>query len=87
LALHGWQDNAGTFDKLAPLLVAQGHSVLAIDFPGNLKITIFISILSNKNMLYFSIFFTRFYIKNSASSLYEFLIRFNSNVLEFALFI
>ncbi|XP_059475928.1 probable serine hydrolase [Neocloeon triangulifer] len=35
LALHGWQDNAGTFDKLAPLLVAEGLSILAIDLPGH----------------------------------------------------
>jgi pimeloyl-ACP methyl ester carboxylesterase len=34
--LHGWQDNAGTFDKLIPLL-PQCHSYLAIDLPGHGK--------------------------------------------------
>lgn len=34
LALHGWQDNAGTWDPIAPML-AQGCSLLAIDFPGH----------------------------------------------------
>lgn len=33
LALHGWQDNAGSFDLLAPLL--KNHSILAIDNPGH----------------------------------------------------
>ncbi|KAF8793975.1 Serine hydrolase-like protein like [Argiope bruennichi] len=33
LALHGWQDNAGTFDKLIPLL-NQDFYVVAIDLPG-----------------------------------------------------
>lgn len=33
LALHGWQDNAGSFDLLAPLL--KNHSILAIDMPGH----------------------------------------------------
>ncbi|RZC40750.1 Abhydrolase 6 domain containing protein [Asbolus verrucosus] len=35
LAIHGWQDNAGTFDNLAPLLVSKGHSLLCIDLPGH----------------------------------------------------
>ncbi|KAF5299411.1 hypothetical protein FQA39_LY11557 [Lamprigera yunnana] len=35
LALHGWQDNAGTFDTLAPLLKEQNISILAIDLPGH----------------------------------------------------
>lgn len=35
LAIHGWQDNAGTFDKLAPLLVNSNRSVLCIDLPGH----------------------------------------------------
>lgn len=34
LALHGWQDNAGTFDLLVPLLPAH-ISVLCIDLPGH----------------------------------------------------
>ncbi|XP_053626080.1 probable serine hydrolase [Plodia interpunctella] len=34
LALHGWQDNAGTWDPLAPLL-SKHKSILAIDFPGH----------------------------------------------------
>ncbi|KAK6620266.1 hypothetical protein RUM44_006667 [Polyplax serrata] len=33
VALHGWQDNAGTFDRLIPLLNLS--SVLAIDMPGH----------------------------------------------------
>lgn len=34
LAIHGWQDNAGTFDKLIPLLPTH-LSYLAIDMPGH----------------------------------------------------
>lgn len=34
LALHGWQDNAGTWDPLAPLLCNK-RPILAIDFPGH----------------------------------------------------
>ncbi|CAH0406532.1 unnamed protein product [Chilo suppressalis] len=34
LALHGWQDNAGTWDTLAPLL-CENRSIMAIDFPGH----------------------------------------------------
>lgn len=34
LALHGWQDNAGTFDTLIPLLPPQ-IGILAIDLPGH----------------------------------------------------
>lgn len=33
LALHGWLDNAATFERLAPLL--QGYRVLALDFAGH----------------------------------------------------
>jgi pimeloyl-ACP methyl ester carboxylesterase len=36
LCLHGWLDNAGTFDRLIPLLPRE-FSYLAIDFPGELK--------------------------------------------------
>lgn len=34
LALHGWQDNAGTWDPLAPMLV-QNRAIIAVDFPGH----------------------------------------------------
>lgn len=34
LGLHGWQDNAGTFDRLAPLL-PKHMSLLAVDLPGH----------------------------------------------------
>lgn len=34
LAIHGWQDNAGTFDTLIPALPPH-HSYLAIDMPGH----------------------------------------------------
>lgn len=34
MAFHGWQDNAGTFDSLLPLL-PDSISVLAIDFAGH----------------------------------------------------
>lgn len=36
LALHGWQDNCGSFDRLIPLLPDE-ISVLAIDLPGHGK--------------------------------------------------
>lgn len=36
LMLHGWQDNAGSFDTLIPLLPPQ-FSYLAIDWPGIFK--------------------------------------------------
>lgn len=35
LGLHGWQDNAGTFDTLAPILLRSNYSLLAIDLPGH----------------------------------------------------
>lgn len=34
IALHGWQDNAGTFDRLCPLL-PRNLSILCIDLPGH----------------------------------------------------
>ncbi|XP_069683663.1 probable serine hydrolase isoform X2 [Periplaneta americana] len=34
LAIHGWQDNAGSFDKLAPMLLPD-FSILCIDLPGH----------------------------------------------------
>src|SRR5688500_18494360 len=34
LALHGWLDNAGSFDALAPLLAARWQ-VIALDFAGH----------------------------------------------------
>ncbi|KAK2576420.1 hypothetical protein KPH14_005756 [Odynerus spinipes] len=34
LALHGWQDNAASFDNLAPLLEKHGP-ILALDLPGH----------------------------------------------------
>lgn len=36
LALHGWQDNAGSFDRLCPLLSPE-IPILAIDLPGHGK--------------------------------------------------
>lgn len=32
--MHGWQDNAGSFDRLIPLL-PRNHSYLSIDLPGH----------------------------------------------------
>ncbi|XP_017767022.1 PREDICTED: probable serine hydrolase [Eufriesea mexicana] len=34
VAIHGWQDNAGTFDKLIPLL-SSNVAILALDLPGH----------------------------------------------------
>ncbi|XP_055918106.1 probable serine hydrolase [Eupeodes corollae] len=38
LALHGWQDNAGTFDRLCPIL-DPSYPVFCIDLPGHGKST------------------------------------------------
>ncbi|KAJ8973849.1 hypothetical protein NQ317_016404 [Molorchus minor] len=35
IAIHGWQDNSGTFDNLAPLLEHKGISIYCIDLPGH----------------------------------------------------
>ncbi|XP_014227837.1 probable serine hydrolase [Trichogramma pretiosum] len=35
LAVHGWMDNAGSFDHIAPLI--ENHPILAIDLPGHGK--------------------------------------------------
>ncbi|XP_056630121.1 probable serine hydrolase [Diorhabda sublineata] len=35
IGIHGWQDNSGTFDKLAPYITQQGLSFLCIDLPGH----------------------------------------------------
>lgn len=35
LAIHGWQDNAGSFDPLSPLLINEDTSILCIDLPGH----------------------------------------------------
>eukprot|EP00092_Neocalanus_flemingeri_P017820 GFUD01019284.1.p1 GENE.GFUD01019284.1~~GFUD01019284.1.p1 ORF type:complete len:332 (-),score=109.14 GFUD01019284.1:206-1201(-) len=34
IVLHGWLDNAGSFDTLAPLFPA-GHKLLCLDYPGH----------------------------------------------------
>jgi pimeloyl-ACP methyl ester carboxylesterase len=35
LALHGWQDNAGSFDTLAPHLLPSKIRLVCLDFCGN----------------------------------------------------
>lgn len=39
ICLHGWLDNAASFERLAPELAARGHELLALDFAGNGKST------------------------------------------------
>lgn len=34
IALHGWQDNCGTFDELIPLITTKAV-IVAVDFPGH----------------------------------------------------
>lgn len=35
IAIHGWQDNCGSFDPLAPLIANKNRSLLCIDLPGH----------------------------------------------------
>ena len=37
VALHGWLDNAGSFDGVAPLVVSScpSQSVICLDYPGH----------------------------------------------------
>jgi len=35
LCMHGWLDNAGSFDPLLPLIMKPDMTVLTIDFPGH----------------------------------------------------
>ncbi|CAH1105816.1 unnamed protein product [Psylliodes chrysocephalus] len=35
IGIHGWQDNSGTFDNLAPFLTQRGISFFCIDLPGH----------------------------------------------------
>ncbi|XP_056648945.1 probable serine hydrolase [Diorhabda carinulata] len=35
LAIHGWQDNCGTFDRLAPIIQKEGFPIFCIDLPGH----------------------------------------------------
>ncbi|MCH2039947.1 MAG: alpha/beta hydrolase [Saccharospirillaceae bacterium] len=35
VALHGWLDNAASFDRFAPAVVADGYRLLALDLPGH----------------------------------------------------
>lgn len=53
LALHGWQDNAGTFDKLIPLLPSDLY-VVCLDFCGKLEKFIEISLDKIKAKFAFS---------------------------------
>ncbi|XP_057651450.1 probable serine hydrolase [Diorhabda carinulata] len=35
IGIHGWQDNSGTFDTVAPYIIERGHSFFCIDLPGH----------------------------------------------------
>jgi hypothetical protein len=46
LALHGWLDNAATFDLLAPIIAAAGYCFVALDLAGNKKCPILEQVLT-----------------------------------------
>lgn len=54
IALHGWQDNAGSFDRLIPLL-PPCIPILAIDLPGHGKSSHYpTGMVSMKTIFFFS---------------------------------